>query len=196
MTTPTTAPAAPASATAGHTLVWIDAREARIVERHDDEVTIEHIESDVPDHRKSTGQVRHEPGVRHGGGGAPQTAGEPHRNEHLHQFIAQIARRLPNDHDLTILGPGTVREHLEREVRESDRHHRRTRTVACAAATRLTDRQLVARLSREAGVEPRRRTVGAYRWSERPVARSGRGRAVPKRVVEKPPRDLDEEFEP
>jgi hypothetical protein len=186
----------PTTTTIARTLIWIDAREARIVGRHDGEVTIEHIASDVPAHRKSTGQVRHEPGVRHGGGGSPQTAGEPHRNEHLHRFVALVADRLPTGDDLTIVGPGTVREHLEKEIRTADRHHRRTRTVVCEPAARLTDRQLVARLSREAGVEPRRRTVGAYRWSERPAARSGRGAAVPRRVARKPPSQPDEDSEP
>lgn len=168
MTPSTPRPAKPTKPTdTDHTLVWIDAREAVIVERSAGDVAIEHIASDVPDHRKSTGQVRHEPGVRHGGGGAPQTAGEPHRNEHLRRFVARVIGRLPDD-DLTILGPGTVREHLEHEVREADRHHRRVRSVVCHPSERMTDRQLVARLSREAGVEPRRRTVGAYRWGERP----------------------------
>jgi hypothetical protein len=190
-------PAGVAMPTATHTLVWIDAREAVIVGWHDDEVAIERIASDVPDHRKSTGQVRHEPGVRHGGGGAPQTAGEPHRNEHLHRFVKDIADRLPEAHDLTILGPGTVREHLERRLRADDRRHRRTRAVVCEPAGRLTDRQLVARLSREAGVEPRRRTVGAYRWSEPPsAARSGRPLPGPRRVTDKPPRAHEAGGEP
>jgi hypothetical protein len=54
----------------------------------------------------------------------------------------------------------------------------------------MTDRQLVARLRRFAGVEPRRHTVGAYRWSE-PLAHrpSGRTYLLPRRVADKPPRD-------
>lgn len=180
-----------------HTLVWIDAREAVIVERHLDEVTLERIASDVPAHRKATGQVRHEPGIRHGGGGAAQTAGDPHRLEHLRRFVAEVLGRIPESADVTVLGPGTVREQLERELRDADRHHRRSRSVNCEASGRLTDRQLVARLSREAGVEPRRRTVGAYRWSERPpVARSSRVSSAPKHVVPVRARDLDADLEP
>jgi len=192
---PTTEGAAMAQPTL-HTLVWIDAREAVVVRREGDEVILERLTSDVPAHRKATGQVRHEPGIRHGGGGAPQTAGEPHRLEHLHRFVLQVAARLPDHDDLTIIGPGTVREQLDREVREADRHHRRTRVVTCAAATRMTDRQLVARLSREAGLEPRRRTVGAYRWSEQPGgAHSARTRVTPRRVAAKPAREYLEEIE-
>ena len=180
-----------------HALVWIDAREAVVVRRHDDVVTIEHLESDVPAHRKSTGQVRHEPGIRHGGGGAPQTAGEPHRTEHLRRWVATVRAHLPATNDLTILGPGTVREQLEREVKMDDSHHLRERTVTGAPSARRTDRQLVARLSREAGVEPRRRTVGAYRWSERPgAARSGRHGTGPQRVTGKVGRSRPEPPEP
>lgn len=194
MTAGTPLPAAPEAArTRDHALVWIDARTATLVRRHDEAVTIEHLESDVPAHRKSTGQVRHEPGIRHGGGGSPQTAGEPHRTEHLRRWVATVLARLPMDDDLTIVGPGTVHEQLERAVRQDDRHHRRERTVRAAASGPRTDRQLVAQLSREAGVEPRRRTVGAYRWSERPVAaRSGRHGTGPQRVTEKTGRSRPE----
>lgn len=174
-------------AVAERTLVWIDARCAIIVGHRDGEVTVERIESDVPDHRKATGQVRHEPGIRHGGGGAPQTAGEPHRNEHLRRFVTLVHDRLPATDDLTILGPGTVRERLQREVHEADRRHHRARDVRCEPSGRLTERQLVARLDHDAGLEPRRRTVGAYRWSEPgPPARSGRHPTGPRRVTEKP----------
>lgn len=173
--------------TPSRTLVWIDAREAIIVERHDGEVSIERIESEVPAHRRSTGHVRHDPGFRHGGGGTPNKAGEPHRLEHLTRFVRTVADRLPAADDLTILGPGTVREHLGQEVREADLHHHRSRSVDVEPSKRLTDRQLVARLSREAGVEPRRRTVGAYRWCKGPPpAPSGGCRTVPIRVSEKP----------
>jgi hypothetical protein len=41
----------------------------------------------------------------------------------------------------------------------------------------MTDRRLVARLSREAGQEPRRRAVGAYRWTRRTVHALGSSRS-------------------
>ena len=68
----------------------------------------------------------HDPGVRHGGGG-PQTAGEPHRLEHLNRFVEQIPKRLPPDDVLLIIGPGTVGERLERHILENDGHHGRHR---------------------------------------------------------------------
>lgn len=145
---------------AGGTLVWIDSREAVIVRWQDDQAQVERVGSDVPAHHRATGHVRHDPSIRHGGGGGSQTAGEPNRLEHLARFVGQVAQRLPADEDLLILGPGTVREHLERSVRDADAHQRRSRVITCAASRRLTDGQLVARLRRFDGVEPRRRTVG------------------------------------
>jgi hypothetical protein len=96
------------------TLVWIDAREGIVVRWIQKAPVLERIESDVPAHHRSTGHVRHDPNVRHGGGGIPQTAGEPHRLEHLARFLDAVADVLPDEDDLMILGPGTVREHLAR----------------------------------------------------------------------------------
>ena len=171
------------------TLVWIDAREAIIVQRRDDRAKLERVVSDVPAHHRSTGHVRHDPTVRHGGGGHPQSAGEPKRIEHLDRFIGQVADHLSPDDDLLILGPGTVHEHLERLIRDRDTHHARSRRITCRASSRLTDRQLIAQLSRFSGHEPRRTTVGAYRWIEpRPSRSTGQLQPRPWRVVEKPHR--------
>jgi hypothetical protein len=172
------------------TLVWIDAAEAIVVRRQDDRARIERVASDVPAHHRATGHVRHDPAIRHGGGGSPQAAGEPHRLEHLKRFVVDIANRLPEGDDLLIIGPGTVHERLARLLSESDRHHGRHRDVTREVSPPLTDRQLMARLRRFAGGEPRRRTVGAYRWSQ-PSAHgpSDRPLLLPRRIVNKPPRE-------
>ena len=169
------------------TLVWIDAREAIIVGWKGDWARLERVESDVPAHHRATGHVRHDPGIRHGGGASPQDAGEPRRLEHLERFVEDIADRLAPDDDLLIIGSGTVHERLDRHVRESDAHHGRHRTIVCEASRARTERQLIARLRAFAGVESRRHTVGAYRWSEPPAhLRSGQAQPAPRRVVEKP----------
>lgn len=170
------------------TLVWIDAREAVIVRIQGDRARLDRVESEVPAHHRATGHVRHDPAVRHGGGGSPQTAGEPHRIEHLKRFVVDISNRLPPGDDLLILGPGTVHERLARHLSESDGHHQRHRRITCEACPELTNRQLIARLRRYAGVEPRRRTVGAYRWSERHKdGLTPPTELPPRRVVKKPP---------
>jgi hypothetical protein len=145
--------------TRSSTLVWVDAREAVIVHWTDDVVQVERLQSDVPAHHRATGHVRYRPAVRHGGG-RPQTAGEPHRLEHLRQFVERVADHAGTE-DLLILGPGVVHERLARRVRESDRDHGRTRIVSCRTAAAETDRQLIARLRLFAGAAPRRRTVGS-----------------------------------
>ena len=176
------------------TLVWIDSREAIIVRWLDGRARLERLESEVPAHRRATGHVRHDPAVRHGGGGTSQTAGEPHRLEHLNQFVGQVADRLQPGDDVLILGSGTVHERLAGQLARSDAHHRRHRRIACEASPRFTDRQLIARLRAFAGAATRRRTVGAYRWAGLPAHRpSDRPGPAPRRVVDKPPRRKDQD---
>ena len=173
------------------TLVWIDTREAIIVRMEGDRAHIERVESEVPAHHLATGHVRHDPGVRHGGGG-PQSAGEPHRIEHLNRFVGDIVGRLAAGDDLLVLGPGTVHERLARQLSVSDGHHGRHRVIDCEASPRLTDRQLISRLRRFSGGEPRRHSVGAYRWSDPPGHRpSGQVVRLPRRVVSKPSRERE-----
>jgi hypothetical protein len=170
-------------------LVWVDAREAIIVRLTDADITIEHLESDVPAHHRATGHVRRDPTIRHGGGRDPR-AGEPHRLEHLARFLDAVTARVAGVDDLLLLGPGTVREHLERRLRErSGPVGRPTPRITSEAAGRTTDPQLVVRLRHHLGQEPRRQTVGAYRWSGA-VAHASSGRAVglPERITRKPPR--------
>jgi hypothetical protein len=177
--------------TSDRTLVWIDAREAVIAHLSDGEVHVERLRSDVPSHHRATGHVRYDPIVRHGGV-APQDAGEANRLEHLSRFVDAVSTHLPTADDLDIIGPGTVRDRLEQQVRESDRHASRNRSITCRPAARLTEPQLVARLRRGAGVEPRQRTVGSHRWSE-PLARrpSSPHRPGARRVDRQPPIEID-----
>lgn len=134
------------------TLVWIDSRDAVIVCLRGGRTRLERVESEVPAHHRAPGHVRHEPAVRHGGGGSPQTAGEPHRLEHLKRFVTEVAGRLAPDDVLLVIGPGTAHELLARLLAESDRHRKHPRDIACDASPPLSDRRLVARLRQFAGV--------------------------------------------
>lgn len=140
------------------TLVWIDSQEALIV-RWDGQARIDRVRSEVPPHHHSTGHLRIDPAVRHGGGGAVETGIERDRQEHLRVFLHQVADRIPPEEDVRIVGPGPVRDHLRRLVREDDRRHHRTRSVGSGRAAPLTERQLVARVRALAG-EPANRTDG------------------------------------
>jgi hypothetical protein len=150
---------------AHRTLVWIDAHEAIVLSWLNDQAHVVRFESDVPDHHKSTGHIRHD-SSRHGGGGPPQTAGDPRREEHLNQFVELVTRRLPADDDLLIVGPGTVREHLERRVREHDQHQLHRRSVEVRASGPRTERQLIAELRHAVGDEAPRRAAREQRDQE------------------------------
>lgn len=161
------------------TLVWIDAREAVVVRWADGAPSVTTIASDVAPRHRSQGHVRHDPAFRHGGGGGvAQTTGEPRRLEHLARFLATIAGRLPAADDILVLGPGTVPDRLAALIRRHDDEHHVERAVTSEAASRLTSRQLVVRLREAMGVEPRRHTVGAYRWTDPAIHGSTRSAAA------------------
>ena len=173
-------------------LVWIDAREAVITRLVDEVASVERLASDVPAHRRSTGHIRHEPGTRHGGG-REATAGEPRRLEHLDAFCKRVAERIPATTDVVVMGPGTVRHHLERRLRAAG-GALATRRIAGLPAGRMTDRQLIAWLRRYVEDEPRRSTVGAYRWTGAPeLEPSGHPVFSPRRTFEKPSRDKEDD---
>jgi hypothetical protein len=143
------------------TLVWIDAREAIVLRWKNGPKVVRH-ELETPPHEKSVGHVRHDPGVRQGGG-LPQAKLETHRLEHLRQGIAKVAATLPDDEDILVIGPGTVRERLVAEVHEADEKRpprgpagRGPRQVRTKPARRLTEAQLVERLRELVGEPPPR----------------------------------------
>lgn len=143
------------TAEAATTLVWIDSEEAIIV-RWADRATVERIRSDVPGRHRSTPHVRIDPTIRHGGGGATADTAERARREHLRAFLGEVAGHVPDTDDVTVVGPGLVRERLERNLRAEDRRHGRRRHVNSAAAERLTEQELVAHVRALAGDTPHR----------------------------------------
>jgi hypothetical protein len=166
-------PAAAISATHPWCLVWIDAREARVLTWVDGAAHAEHLVSDVPAHRSTTGHVRHDPTFRHGGGGSPQSAGDPRRLEYLGRFIEEVAERVPTTDHVKVLGPGEIRERLAEFLRTSDRHHLVAREVVDESSDRPTQPQLIAQLRDLVGAAPRRRRAGGRHDL---AAAGGRGR--------------------
>jgi hypothetical protein len=140
------------------TLVWIDSEEAIIV-RWEDRATVERVRSDVEGRHRSAGHVRIDPSVRHGGGRASPDSMERARREHLRSFLEEVAEHVPPSDDVMVVGPGMVRERLERGIRAEDRRHGRRRHVHSAAAERLTEQELVAHVRLLAGDAPKRRAV-------------------------------------
>jgi hypothetical protein len=110
--------------------------------------------------------------------------------EHLARFLDAVVAAIADVDDLLLLGPGTVRDHLEhRLIETASPRVLADRRIVSEPAGRVTERQLVARLRHHLGQEPRRSTVGAYRWSGSMAhAPSGRLVGLPERVTEKRPR--------
>lgn len=180
----------------GFALVWIDSERATIL-RWRGRVVTEKVVSDVPPHVRSTAHVLHDPQVRHGGSGRGQDDAERRRNEHLRSFLRAVADRLGEDDRIEILGTGTVGGRLAQVLRTRAARRRSPRSVDSFHAMPLTPRQLAARLRHRLGLNRRRLTVGAYRWSgELPRTRSG-SVTGPRRVLEKAarPEALDAERE-
>lgn len=143
------------TAEAATTLVWIDSEEAIIV-RWEDRATVERVRSDVPGRHRSTGHVRVDPNVRHGGGGASASSIDRERRERMRAFFVDVMAHVPEADDVMVVGPGVVREKLERAIRQEDRDHRRVRRVHSQASERLTEHELVAHVRALAGDAPPR----------------------------------------
>ena len=137
-----------------HVLVWIDSREALIVQGSADAVDVRRMTSDVPPRHRATGHVRHDPTTRHGGG--RQDDDESRRLEHLSAYVHRVVDALPDHANLSIVGPGEVRHVLARAVAAHDSHRHVARAVESRAAHRLTPDQLIADYRDLVGDQPRR----------------------------------------
>lgn len=135
------------------TLVWIDSEEAIIV-RWADRAAVERVRSEVPG-RHQPDEHATDSDVRKDDGGA-MDAMERARREHLRHFVDEVACHVPDTDEVTVVGPGILRARLERAIRADDRHHGRHRLVHSAAAERLTEQELVARVRTLAGDAPQR----------------------------------------
>lgn len=135
------------------TLIWIDSEEAIIV-RWADRATVERVHSDVPGRHRSDGHITMGDAMRIDGGA--RDTHERARREELRRYVEEVACRVPGTDDVMVVGPGILRGRLERVVRADDRHHGRSRLVHSAAAERLSEQELVARVRTLAGEAPQR----------------------------------------
>jgi hypothetical protein len=139
------------------TLVWIDSEEAIIV-RWADRATVDRVRSEVPGRHRVAGSAQDDPAERYEYGGSGDGI-ERARREQLRRFVDGVAAQVPDEDDVTVVGPGLLRERLERTLRAADRHHNRHRSVRSAAAGRLTQEELVAHVRTLAGEAPARRGI-------------------------------------
>lgn len=133
--------------TSPHTTgIWMTADSATIV-RWSAELTVRHrIESTVARRHRSTGRSPTE----------ERQGDEGHRDEHMRTFFDQVARALPVEDDLLLVGDGEVVEHFADRVRTDDHNHGRERRIQVAKSGAITERQLLARIRTFAGSPAKR----------------------------------------
>jgi hypothetical protein len=71
-------------------------------------------------------------------------------------FFDDVARVLPDDDDVLLVGDGEVVEHFADRVRAADADHRRMRRIEVEKSGPITDRQLLVRIRAFAGSPARR----------------------------------------
>jgi hypothetical protein len=126
--------------------VWISAHWATLL-RWSPQLTLRHrIDSTVTGRHRSTGRAPTE----------EREGAEGHRDEHLRTFFDQVARALPVDDDLLLVGDGEVVEHFAEQVRSEDEKHGRARRIEVEKSATLTERQLLARIRTFAGSPAKR----------------------------------------
>lgn len=136
-------------------VVWIDASGAVLV-RWDGSARIDRLTSEIPARHAGTGHIRHDPRVRHGGGGPTEDGLARLRDERIREFLSLVESGIAPDEHVRILGPGELRDELARRLGAEDVRHGRDRLVTAEAASPLTERQLVALARAGAGDPPPR----------------------------------------
>jgi hypothetical protein len=126
--------------------VWISAGSASVLCWTADLTTRLRIDSTVPGRHRSTGRAPTE----------SQAAAVGHHDEHLRSFFVEVAKALPDDDDLLLLGDGEVVGHFAQRIREDDEGHGRKRRIEVQKSDPLTAAQLRARTRAFAGSPPRR----------------------------------------
>ena len=148
----------PSGATSPIDLVAISAREARVLHWREGSITDELIPSDVPARHRSTGHIRHDPGIRHGGSGTGQDEMERERLERLRRYLARVADAVARSSRVIVVGGGPLPQRLAHELEDAQRGRPRPRPVRLATEDHMTDRQLRALLRAEAGEQTPRLT--------------------------------------
>ena len=168
-------------------LCWIDFDHARIMRWKAGAMVTERIASDVPGRERATAHVRHDPQVRHGGSGRGQDDEERRRNEHLRAFLASVADRFAAETPVEIVGTGTAGQRLATVIRRRRAGRPGAGEVTVVRSEPMTTRQLATRLRHHLGLDARRTTAGAYRWSGDLPRRASGAILGPRRVVRKAP---------
>lgn len=134
-----------------HVGVWIDHKNAVIVEAGTDTVTV--VESDVPAHTRFTGGGGYPGSQISQRGGSERRREERNRNA-LDRYFDQIIAALGHPEALLVLGPGEAKRQL------ADRLGRATTrpkpAITIETTDKLTDAQIVAMVTKHFAKQERR----------------------------------------
>jgi hypothetical protein len=142
-------------------VIWVDGRKA-VVGHWVGYPIVAAFAADIPARHRSTGHIRHDPAVRHGGGGVPDDRIARERAGHVARYLDRVAGAVPTTGPVVVLGPGELGEMLGARLRTADRRAHRERPVDVEPSGPLTERQLVARLRVLGGAPPKRRVVSDH----------------------------------
>jgi hypothetical protein len=135
-------------------LVWIDGREAVVARWLGDTAGIERVTGEPVRREKTVGHVRVDPALGHGGG--PREEKLDHRRTgREHQYLEEVAARVPTTGRIAVIGPGPTRVRLVR-VLQAMPSTNGGREITTEPSEALTGAQLVSRLRTLAGKPPRR----------------------------------------
>jgi hypothetical protein len=131
--------------------VWLDHSKASIVRfTPDGESGIETIESGIEGVHKTTGGARARTPYLHGA--VSKSSEEEKRHHQLARFYDRVIDRIKESPRILILGPGLAKQELSKRIEALPGQTKPKLDVR--AAEKMTERQLVARVRKELGVEP------------------------------------------
>jgi len=127
----------------GQVGVWIDHEKALIVAAGQDTVTV--VPSHVRGHPRFKGGGGYPGGDSSQGGGSEKRSEEHHSNE-LKRFFDEVAAKIGRAEAVLIFGPGEAKHQLAARLEHATARPRPT--IAIEASDRLTDAQVVAKVSK------------------------------------------------
>jgi hypothetical protein len=137
----------------GRCAVWLDHSKASIVRfAADGEPAIETIESGIEGVHKTTGGARAKAPYLHGA--VSKSSEEERRHHQLARFYDGIIDRVKECRRILILGPGLAKQELNKRIEALPGQTKPRLDIQ--AAEKMTERQLIALVRKELGVEPPR----------------------------------------
>ena len=138
--------------------IWIDHREAKLIDLSGDEARITRIASDADEVPRSFGHVGNQP-AHHGFAGDKEKHADQRRRQQLDRFYSKVAEQAgaaANGAGVVVLGPGMARKEFEKAADGGFAGRIRHNESVDA---KLTEAQVVAKARDLIGKSPRRAQV-------------------------------------